>query len=517
MALVAVLVIIVDGAVVGGAEAIEALGDPVEGQRGEQDFRVGGVAVAGVGQGLEDLHRIAGRDARLEIDVIGENADELVDERFRDLLLEGGLVDGVVDLRQAAGGRRLRRGFGEIGRGRGRRVGPDEDVVVGAGDGRLVGAAVVDADPDEIDIIAAVGERQADGLAGVEVRDVDELRQGADDLVGVGRDDVVGGEQRAQVLVARDGHDLLEKIAASGRVGVALGDAGDVFGNDTNAESRERAVVGADVAGAGIGERQRGGLDAFVGGKVGGGANDLFHLGGCHLGGGIEVGRVDREGADLDRDLAVDVGAVKLVVTGGGHHGAGSRGRRLGSGGVGEDAHGVERRHFGGELVVGGAEGRLDPGKRLELDEVALALAGDGRDLHDLAGGDLLLQRSHAVALATEDEGLVLAGGGGGGFGEGGELVGAVEGRHQGGAHQADRGDAGEDGAGEPAPAHRAANGRVGGRPVVADRQRRLVAEINYPGIGAVHHDAQPRRPPHKRLCLPNRRRAVVRPRTPRI
>ena len=45
----AFVVIVVDDAVVGGAEAVEALGDAAERERGEEDFGVAGVAVLASG------------------------------------------------------------------------------------------------------------------------------------------------------------------------------------------------------------------------------------------------------------------------------------------------------------------------------------------------------------------------------------------------------------------------------------------------------------------------------------
>ena len=47
---------------------------------------------------------------------------------------------------------------------------------------------------------------------------------------------------------------------------------------------------------------------------------------------------------------------------------------------------------------------RDDPGEGTELDEVALALLGDGRDLEDLPARHRLLGRAHAVALAAEGD-----------------------------------------------------------------------------------------------------------------
>src|SRR4029078_1701660 len=90
----ALLVIVVDDAVIAGAEAIEALGHPAKGECREQNFGIGGVAVLRGGEGVERLEGVAGRDAGLEVDVESKDADELVDERRRDLLLERRLIDG---------------------------------------------------------------------------------------------------------------------------------------------------------------------------------------------------------------------------------------------------------------------------------------------------------------------------------------------------------------------------------------------------------------------------------------
>ena len=76
----ALLVIVVDDAVIGRAEAVEALADAVERECGEEHLRLAGVGIL-VGQRVEDLDRIPRTDAGLEIDVIGEDADELLDQR----------------------------------------------------------------------------------------------------------------------------------------------------------------------------------------------------------------------------------------------------------------------------------------------------------------------------------------------------------------------------------------------------------------------------------------------------
>src|SRR4029079_15180093 len=70
------LVIVVDDAVIAGSEAIEAFGHPAKGERREQNFGLGGVAILRIGERVEDLEGIAGRDAGLEVDVERKDADE---------------------------------------------------------------------------------------------------------------------------------------------------------------------------------------------------------------------------------------------------------------------------------------------------------------------------------------------------------------------------------------------------------------------------------------------------------
>ena len=60
------------------------------------------VGIARVGHRVEDFHRVARGDARLVVDVKGEDADQLVDQRLRHLLLERSLVQRVVDARHPA-------------------------------------------------------------------------------------------------------------------------------------------------------------------------------------------------------------------------------------------------------------------------------------------------------------------------------------------------------------------------------------------------------------------------------
>ena len=162
----------------------------------------------------------------------------------------------------------------------------------------------------------------------------------------------------------------------------------------------EAVAAAGRVVGGGVAECD--GVGDLRDHRTRGGAHDLLDLRRLDGRRGFEVGRIDGEGADLDRHLAVDIGAVKLV-GGTGDRAAGCLGL-VGRGGVGEDAHGIVGRHLLGELVVLEGEGGVDLGERPELDEVALALAGDGRHLDDLAAGYFLMVGADAVAFLAEDD-----------------------------------------------------------------------------------------------------------------
>ena len=294
---------------------------------------------------------------------------------------------------------------------------------------------------------------------------------------------------------------------------IALGDVGDVLRDDAHAERGKRSSPLPSHAGVGVAERRRVG-DLRRSARWAAARTICSTCARLEGRGGLEVGIVDREGADLDRDLAVDLGAVDLVV------GAGDRGRRR------RRRREPRCRRRCGCAIVGrhllaiasslGGQGRVDLGEGPELDEVALALAGDRAHLDDLAARDFLLDRADAVALLAEDDVGRIGGELGEGVGQRGELVGIVEGRHQGGAHQGDRGDAGEDRAGEPAPAIRRGGwGSCGFVVLAADDQRRIVAEIDRPGGRAVRDHAKAGRPPHDRPLLPDS--ADARPAVPEI
>jgi hypothetical protein len=261
--------------------------------------------------------------------------------------------------------------------------------------------------------------------------------------------------------------DCRVTIAGDGDGVVGLRHLGQVLRHDLHHQ------VG-DLERAGEGEVEAGGVDRR-------GVDELHRLGGVEaavlahhrldlLGRqrqvGIDQRAAEREIASGDGDLALDLRAIDGI-------GRAAVGEDLA---VGEDRQRVERRDVG-DLVAdagGEARGHLDEGT--DADQVAVALAGDGGDLDDLAVGDRLDDRLHLVGLAGRagvlveqrpELGAELAGRRGDG-----DVV--FERDDQRATHQHDGGDAGEHGAHQPAHRYRpTVRPRLG----AVDQQRRLVAE----------------------------------------
>ena len=91
------LVIIVDDVIVGGLEAVEFLDLAADRERGEQHVVLGFDARRFFLAGIEHVEGIAGLRLALEIDVVGIDADQFVDDRARDLIAQRGLVDALVE------------------------------------------------------------------------------------------------------------------------------------------------------------------------------------------------------------------------------------------------------------------------------------------------------------------------------------------------------------------------------------------------------------------------------------
>ncbi len=141
----AVVVVVVDQAVVRGLEAVELLGLAADGQRREQHF----VAALGARRrlfvaGIEHFEVVAGLHLALEIDVEGIHADQFVDQRARDVVAQRGFVDALVE-RHAGGGGLLAGVLGVLHHLGVDILGIDRDVFAGVGqrgdrdDGDVVG------------------------------------------------------------------------------------------------------------------------------------------------------------------------------------------------------------------------------------------------------------------------------------------------------------------------------------------------------------------------------------------
>ena len=96
------LVIVVDDAVVGGLEAVVFLGFAADGERGIQHLALFGDVGAFVLAGIEHVEGVARLHLALEVDVVGVDADHVVDDRHRHLVAQRGLVDALVEPDAAA-------------------------------------------------------------------------------------------------------------------------------------------------------------------------------------------------------------------------------------------------------------------------------------------------------------------------------------------------------------------------------------------------------------------------------
>src|SRR6516165_5249096 len=91
------LVIVVDDVVVERLVAKEFSRFTRSREQGIENFRLAGVAGILVVAGKEDFEGIAGLNLALKIDVIGINANEIVDDRTRNVVAQSRLVDALVE------------------------------------------------------------------------------------------------------------------------------------------------------------------------------------------------------------------------------------------------------------------------------------------------------------------------------------------------------------------------------------------------------------------------------------
>ena len=155
------LVVVIDDTVIGRLEAVELLGFTADGKRGEQHV------VAAVGDrrlvlaGVKHLEGIAGLHLALEIDVVGVDADQVFDDRARNLVAQRGLKDALIE-RHAGGIVFVVLVFGIVGHVGGGAADVDGNVFAGIGqrhhgvDRRVAG----DDDADRLQTLAAGNRRQ---------------------------------------------------------------------------------------------------------------------------------------------------------------------------------------------------------------------------------------------------------------------------------------------------------------------------------------------------------------------
>ena len=238
------LVVVVDDAVVGGLELVVLLGLAAGGQRGEHHVVLVVLAVQHV-EGIARLRLV------LEVDVVGIDADQRLDHRFRHVVAERGLVDALVEphalaviLVVVAGVGNKRVHAGDV----------DRDVFAHVGQRHhRVDRAV--AHHDDADRLLTPGDRGGDQdtellafLQSVEAAARTERRSDRRDFVRRAPDLLENGGDGV-ALLHRDG--ALVPAVAAGGLGAGLGQKRDVLGDD----ARLKARVGIGRTVGGIGER----------------------------------------------------------------------------------------------------------------------------------------------------------------------------------------------------------------------------------------------------------------------
>ena len=91
------LIVVVDDVIVGGLVAIELPCLSAGRQRGKQHFGLAVVAGVLVIAGEQDLEGIARLDLALEVDVVGIDANEVVDHGARNMVAQRRLIDALVE------------------------------------------------------------------------------------------------------------------------------------------------------------------------------------------------------------------------------------------------------------------------------------------------------------------------------------------------------------------------------------------------------------------------------------
>ena len=459
-------------------EAVErARGRPDAG-RDIEKLRIVRSLVAAVGLGEQHFEPVGRIEPGLEVDVGGQQPDQLPGHVLRHAVGIGRAVDAVIDVGQAAAHRHGRR-IVESGQKLGvrlRLLGRHILAAIVQRDRHDVLGLVVDAGAHHARPVAMHLEPDAQHGAGLEGGGVEQLADRLGHAGGVRAVIARIGEGLGDVAVLGEGDDLLgEGGGLVLRVGARR--HGDVLRHDPH-------VVGA---GDGLGELvaeplrvhivQRRHLNGAVVQLGAGLAHHILHLVGGQVALLVEGGGLHGKVHGLEAHLALDLGAVDL---------AGGR-RRCGVGAVvAEHLKRVEGR-IGAAGGMAGRQCHPDLHERHDMDDVAVADLGDHRHLHAapvLGLGDLA-QRHQALGLGPLAR-FVARGQAGqlGDLGRGGKLLAPVERGEQGNAHQHAGGYARQKGARQPPRGNLAAVRR----PAAPVRdQRRLVAETGYDLFGVLH------------------------------
>ena len=310
------VVVEVDRAVGGIAEAVEAMRDVAERQRRVEDL--GGfrrsVRAVRIG-GIDDLQIVARRKPRLIVDVEGEDVDEALDDVGGHAERQPGAPQSVMQGGQRAGGARRIFLLGDLQLAvRRRLLRRDVGAVVGERDGRdVVVARIVEADahrPDRAGV-GIRGETDAHLLPGAEVEGEVRHQRRLDGGGGIRVGAFVHQHLAQRRALGDRQHLVLDAVVVEV---VGLGEQRDVLRRERDGERVHRVRVGARQVEAGrIDVGKRGHLHRPVGEEGRRFAHPRLDLGKLERRRFVVDGARHREVDGLDLDLAVHLRAVDRI------------------------------------------------------------------------------------------------------------------------------------------------------------------------------------------------------------
>ena len=452
------LVIVIVGAVVGGLEVVVLLGVAADRERGVTHLvLVLDVLVVGI----EHLERVARLHLALEVDVVGIDADQLLDHRFRHVVAQRRLVEALVEpdalaVVLAACRRSLRRLRIDV-------ADVDRNVFAGVGQSRGRGdRAVADYNDAQRLVMAGTQRRHqhAQPLAFLDAALGGQRAEHGDDLL-----DLVGrgaelAQDRADGLALLHRDEALAPVAAAVGLRRGLGQQRDVLRD----HARGEAEIGDRIALGGVAERD--GAGRRVGGRpqrvlVGTAvATSRTRVSTSSSGSKRRIPDLRQqriEIADRGRDLVGARRRADEVAGDEGYFGVRLRGRRLLVAGdrIGKKLLRIERRDVGGEIGHGERQIAGDADVSAGAHQFAFADAGRGRNFQDLPRHALFADRRQAIGLAESIQAVADAGDRAAqrhldALRRGGEIGFAVERRKNGAAHECRAAQSGQDRAGEP-------------------------------------------------------------------